>query len=277
MKKILAVFDGVNYAEQTAKFGMELAKQTDSLLVGVFLHDLSYSRFVYSYAWDIPTQYYYGFQELEKQDNQKIEENIKLFKSQCEETGVRHKTHLDSGVPLQELLKESAFTDLLLIDNKTSFMRIGDRSPSLFLKDLLSESKCPVLIIPDTDVAINWAVIAYDGSDSSVFAMKMFSYLFPNWNEMETAIVTVNHSSSNELPQNRDVRDLAHQHFKKLTFHVLNGDPEEELKKFLIRDNIHPIVIMGAYGRSTLSRMFHSSLSSKIMTEVKVPLFIAHQ
>jgi hypothetical protein len=52
MKKILAVFDGVNYSDQTASFGIALAKKTDSLLVGAFLHDLSYSRFVYAYAWD---------------------------------------------------------------------------------------------------------------------------------------------------------------------------------------------------------------------------------
>ncbi|MBX7107868.1 MAG: universal stress protein [Chitinophagales bacterium] len=277
MKKILAVFDGVNYAEQTASFGIELANNTDSLLVGVFLHDLSYSRFVYAYAWDIPTQYYYGFQEIEKEDNTKINENIKIFKSQCEAGGIKHKIHLDSGVPLHELLKESAFTDLLLIDNKTSFMRIGDRSPSLFLKDLLAESKCPVLIIPDKKPDINKVVIAYDGSDSSVFAMKMFSYLFPQLDNLPTQIVTVNHSSSNHIPQNRDVKDLANQHFRNLTFTVLNGEPEEELKQFLKNAGDDVLVVLGAYGRSALSRMFHSSISNKILTEVKVPLFIAHQ
>ncbi len=277
MKKILAVFDGVNYSDQTASFGIALAKKTDSLLVGAFLHDLSYSRFVYAYAWDIPTQYYYGFQEIEKEDNTKINENIKLFKSQCEESGCKYKIHLDSGVPLQELLKESAFTDILLIDNKTSFMRIGDRSPSLFLKDLLAESKCPVLILPDKKANISQVVIAYDGSDSSVFAMKMYSYLFPQWDSMPTQIVTVNHTSSNHIPQNRDVKDLASQHFKNLSFTVLNGEPEEQLKLFLNKAGEEVLVVLGAYGRSALSRMFHSSISNKILTEVKVPLFIAHQ
>ncbi|MBK9732858.1 MAG: universal stress protein [Chitinophagaceae bacterium] len=277
MKKILAVFDGVNYSDQTASFGIELAQKTDSLLVGVFLHDLSYSRFVYAYAWDIPTQYYYGFQEIEKEDNVKITENMKVFTRQCEEKRVKHKIHLDSGVPLQELLKESAFTDLLLIDNKTSFMRIGDRSPSLFLKDLLAESKCPVLILPDEKPSINRVVIAYDGSDSSVFAMKMYSYLFPQWNDIPTNVVTVNHSTSNHVPKNRDIKDLASEHFKNLTFTVLNGEPEEELKKFLKKDGNDVLVVLGAYGRSALSRMFHSSISNRILTEVKVPLFIAHQ
>lgn len=277
MKKILAVFDGVNFSDQTASYGIDLARKSGSLLVGVFLHDLSYSRFVYAYAWDIPTQYYYGFQEIEQEDNKKIQENIKLFNGQCEEKGVKHKIHLDSGVPLQELLKESAFTDLLLIDNATSFMRIGDRSPSLFLKDLLAESKCPVLIVPDKYANISKAVIAYDGSDSSVFAMKMYSYLFPEWKDLPTAIVTVNENKSNHIPQNRDVKDLANQHFSNASFVVLNGNPEDELKNYLVGEGSEIVAVMGAYGRSTWSRMLNSSMSNKILQEVKIPLFIAHQ
>ena len=277
MKKILAVFDGLKYADHTASFGIELSRKTDSLLVGVFLHDLTYSRFVYTYAWDIPTQYYYGFQEIEQEDNLKIKENIRLFTRQCEEAGLKYKIHLDKGVPLQELLKESAFADLLLINTTTSFMRIGDKSPSLFLKDLLAEAKCPVMILPDKEAAVKQVVIAYDGSDSSAYALKMFSYIFPEWNTLDTTVVTVNQSSSNHVPQNRDVKDLAGRHFKKLSFRVLNGDPESELKKFLKKAGDETVVVMGAYGRSTWSRMLHASISNKILKDVKVPLFIAHQ
>jgi len=276
MKKILAVFDGVNYSGNTSNFGIELAQKTDSLLVGVFLHDLTYSRFVYTYAWDVPTQYYYGFQEIEEQENLKIKENVEVFKKLCSAAGVKHKIHLDNGVPLQELLKESAFADLILIDTTTSFLKIGDRSPSIFLKDLLSEAKSPILILPDKQQVIKDAVIAYDGSDSSVFALKMFSYLFPEWDNLPTTVLTVNHSTSNHIPKNRDLKDLAGLHFKNITYEVLNCEPETEIKKHL-RKHPESIVIMGSYGRSTWSRMFHASLSNKLLQDVKVPLFIAHQ
>lgn len=276
MKKILAVFDGVNYSDNTSTFGIDLARKTDSLLVGVFLHDLTYSRFVYTYAWDVPTQYYYGFQEIEEQENLKIKENVEVFRKHCITAGIKHKIHLDSGVPLQELLKESAFADLLLIDTTTSFLRIGDRTPSIFLKDLLSEAKSPILILPDKGQPINDAVIAYDGSDSSVFALKMFSYLFPEWDNLPTTVLTVNHSTSNHIPKNRDLKDLAGLHFRNISYEVLNGDPETEIKKHL-RKHPETIVVMGAYGRSTWSRMFHTSLSNKLLKDVKVPLFIAHQ
>jgi nucleotide-binding universal stress UspA family protein len=105
----------------------------------------------------------------------------------------------------------------------------------------------------------------------------MFSYLFPEWNEMDTTVVTVNHSASNHIPKNRDLKDLANHHFRKVSFKVLNGEPEAELEKFLKKNGKDTVVVMGAYGRSAWSRMFHASMSNKILKDVKVPLFITHQ
>lgn len=277
MKKIIAVFDGINFSDHTSRFACELAEKSDSLLVGVFLHDLTYARFVTSYSWDMPTPYAADFEKISHEDDHKIRENIKRFNALCESRGIMHKVHLDSGVPLQELLKESAFADVMLIDTKTSFISIGETFPNVFLKDLLTEARCPVIILPDQPTTVRSVIIAYDGSDSSAYALKMFSYLFPEWKEMETTIVTVNHSSSNHIPKNRDVKDLAGRHFKKLSFTVLSGKPDDELEKYLKKAGPDTVVVMGAYGRSTWSRMFHESMSNKILRDVKVPLFITHQ
>jgi nucleotide-binding universal stress UspA family protein len=277
MKKILAVFDSLRYSAHTIGYAADVAKATDSLLVGVFLHDLTYARFVNTYSWEIPTHYALDYEKIEKEDEEKMKDVVTLFQKICDEKGVRYKIHRHTGVPLMELLKESAFADLLVIDTKTSFFNIGDQTPSTFLKDLFAESKCPVLIIPDKPEQVRHAVIAYDGSDSSVYAMKMFSYIFPEWNGLDTTVVTVNHSASNHIPKNKDVKDLANGHFKNVSFKVLNGEPEKELEKFLKKNGKDTVVVMGSYGRNAWSRMFHASMSNKILKDVKVPLFITHQ
>ncbi|HYV91641.1 MAG TPA: universal stress protein [Chitinophagales bacterium] len=277
MKKILAVFDGLRYSASTIEYAADVAKATDSLLVGVFLRDLTYSRFMYTYSWEIPTQYALDYDRIEKEDEEKMRDIIALFEKTCEDKGVHFKIHGHTGVPLMELLEESAFADLLMIDTRTSFFNVGGQTPSTFLKDLLAESKCPVLIIPDHPEQVKHTVVAYDGSDSSVYAMKMFSYIFPEWKELDTTVVTVNHSASNHIPKNRDVKDLASGHFKNVSFKVLNGKPEKELEKYLKKNGKDAVVVMGSYGRSALSRMFHASISNKILKDVKVPLFITHQ
>jgi nucleotide-binding universal stress UspA family protein len=276
MKKILAVFDGLRYSAHTMGYAADVAKTTDSLLVGVFLQDLTYAHFVDTYSWDIPTHYSLDFDRIGKEDEEKMKDIVTHFEKICTDKKVQYKIHHHAGVPLMELLKESAFADLLIIDSKTSFFNVGDQTPSAFVKDLLTEAKCPILIIPDKPEAMTHAVIAYDGSDSSVYAMKMFSYLFPEWNEMDTTVVTVNPTLSNHIPKNRDVKDLATHHFKKVSFKVLNGEPEAELEKFLKNNGKDTVVVMGAYGRSAWSRLLHESLSNKILKDVKVPLFITH-
>ena len=54
MKKILAAFDGTKYSEGASRYAMEIAKATNSLLIGVFIQDMRYLNYTYAYAWDQP-------------------------------------------------------------------------------------------------------------------------------------------------------------------------------------------------------------------------------
>jgi len=277
MKKILVAFDGLNYSTSLTDYAIELSKGSDSLVVGIFLYDLRYTNLIYTYAYEIPATLAYSVEKIEHDDEKKIHACIKTFTAACENAGVNHKVHLDSGVPLIELLKESAFADMILIDARTSFFDFSEETPSTFLKDLLSEANCPVMIVPKESEEIKNIVISYDGTESSVYAMKMFSYLFPEWTEKNTTIVSVNKTTSNHLPQSRNVKDLADKHFRNLEFEVLNGEASDELPKFLKKKKNNSMVVMGAYGRSALSRMFHASMSNKVIRDLKMPVFITHQ
>src|SRR5688500_18864155 len=103
MKKILAAFDGTKYSEGASKYAIELAKATDSMLVGIFVQDMRYLNFTYAYAWDQPFIDFNSIETSQKEEKEKIDLNIKLFKGACEARGVHHKTHLDKGVPIQAL------------------------------------------------------------------------------------------------------------------------------------------------------------------------------
>ena len=276
-KKILAAFDGLKYSEGASKYAMEIAKVTDSLLVGVFIQDMRYINFTYAYTWDQPFVDMAAIENSQKAEREKIDLNIKLFHEACQEKGIKHKVHLDKGVPLQELMHESAFSDLIIIDSHTSFFTVGNHSLSPFLKDFMADSHCPVLIVPHTYTFFDKAVLCYDGSPSSLFAMKSFSYLFPQLNDLETVVVSVNDKPNNHLKDAHNLKDLLHNHFKNLDFEVLNGDPGDELLKYLQKNGQNAIVVMGAYGRNAISRLMHQSLSNKVIKEINSPVFITHQ
>ena len=45
MKKIIAAFDGLKYNEATAEYAINIAKQSNAHLVGIFLDDLIYHSY----------------------------------------------------------------------------------------------------------------------------------------------------------------------------------------------------------------------------------------
>jgi nucleotide-binding universal stress UspA family protein len=277
MKKIIAAFDGQRYSEGATKYAIELATASDSLLVGVFIQDMRYLNYTYSYVWDQPFVDFTAIDESQAEEKEKIDLNIKLFRNSCEEQGVNYKVHLDKGVPLQELLRESIFSDLLIIDSHTGFFSIGNEQPSPFLKDLLVDSHCPVLIVPHTYSAFDKLVLSYDGSPSSVHAIKMFSYLFPELDDMPTTLVSINENSSNHLASGTNIKDLLKVHYPNSTAEVLNGTADKELINYLKGKANNAIVVMGAYGRNAISRMFQQSMSNRVIKELNVPVFITHQ
>ncbi|MFN8321676.1 MAG: universal stress protein [Chitinophagales bacterium] len=276
-KKIIAAFDGTKYSEGAVKYAVEIAKTTNSLLVGVFIQDMRYVNLTYAYAWDQPFVDFANIEKAQADEKEKVDLNISLFKRTCEANGVNHKVHLDKGVPVQELLNESTFADLLLLDSHTTFFTFEEKGPSPFLRDLLTDSHCPVLILPHHYSAIEKAVLCYDGSPSSVYAIRMYSYLFTELSGLKTTVVTVNEKSTNHLKEGWNFKDLVHTHFGNSDYVVLSGDAEKELIAYLKLNGQNSLVVMGAYGRNAISRLFHQSLSNQVIQELHVPVFITHQ
>jgi nucleotide-binding universal stress UspA family protein len=275
--KILAAFDGTKYSEGASNYAIEIARATHSLLVGVFIQDMRYINFTYAYAWDQPFVDFKSIESSQKEEKEKIDLNIKLFRRACEDKGVHYKVHLDKGVPLQELLNESAFSDVIIIDSHTSFFTLGDKNPSPFLKDFLADSHCPVLIVPHEYTFFDKVFLCYDGTPSSAYAAKMFTYLFPGFEDMKTTVITANTNPSNHIKDAFNFKDLVRAHYGEADYEVLHGDAEAALIKYLQTKGGNSIVVMGAYGRTSLSRLFHQSLSNRVIQEVNVPVFITHQ
>lgn len=276
-KKILVAFDGLHYQPDSVQFAISMARSSHSLLVGVFLHDLRYLNLSYSYGWDMPIVSYPDINRMETEDKVQIDKNIELFTNACGSSGIQFKVHKDSGVPLQELLHESGFADLLIIDSRTGFFRVNENDPSSFLKDLLLDSHCPVLIVPGKTENIEHIVLTYDGNENSVFAIKQFAYLFNEWADKKTTLIAVNSDSSNHVKENQNVKDLLEKHFRNISFHVMHGNPILQIEKFIQSSNDQKLVVMGSFGRSAVSRFFSTSVGNTILQDLNTPLFITHR
>lgn len=277
MKKIIAAFDGLKYSESTQEYAIYLARLTNAHLVGVFMEDYNYTSYkVYDLVGKegVSEQRLKKFEEKDRVTRHKAAEN---FEKACQQWGLEFSIHHDRNVAIKELKHESVYADFIVIDANETLSHHPEKVPSGFIRDLLPDAHCPVLVVPKVYKPIEKIMFLYDGEPSSVHAIKMFSYLFPQLKKVDTELITINppHSSLH-LPDNKLMKELMKRHFPQAKYTVLQGRPDDEIISRVKEFHVNSLLVLGAYGRSAISRWFNESLATILLEEVKLPLFIAH-
>jgi nucleotide-binding universal stress UspA family protein len=278
MKKFLAVFDGYKMSASTMEYAIQLTKLADAHLVGVFLDEFIYHSYS---AYEVMTtykNYEEVLKELDAKDAKKREEAALEFQKLCEKEGIRFSIHKNKNIAIQELKLESIFADLIIINESETFTRYKETLPTRFIKDLLGDVQCPVLVVPSVFKSIDKIILLYDGAPASLHAIKMFSYVLGNRQDLPVEVFTVKEQKKQNLhlPNNKLMREFIKRHFPKATFTVAKGDAEMEISYYLRNHSGNELVVLGAYQRSELSRWFKISMADILMKELNMPLFIAH-
>lgn len=277
MKKIIAAIDGLKYSESTAEFAIHIAKQTKAHLVGVMLDDATYTSYK---VYELIVKQKATNEQLigyEAKDKEKRTQSAARFEAACQQEGLNFSVHHDKSVALQELLHESIYADLLIIDGKETLTHYEEKRPTRFIRDLLTDVQCPVLVVPPKYKSVEKIFLLYDGEPSSIYAIKMFSYLFPFFDNTPTELVSVKNPGQNlHLPDNKLMKEFMKRHCPSAEFKVINGLPEVEIVQYLKQQPEHMLVVLGAYRRGRVSRWFRESMADYLMKEMAVPLFIAH-
>jgi nucleotide-binding universal stress UspA family protein len=191
--------------------------------------------------------------------------------------GLNYAVHHDRNIAIHELLHESIYADLLVIDNKETFTHYEEKIPTRFVRDLLSEVQCPVLIVPPKFTPFYKAVLLYDGEPSSVYAIRTFSYVFEGFNKLDVQVVSVKSvKDSLHVPDNRLMKEFMKRHFPQAEFTVVRGDAVTEILDQLKGKNENSLIVLGAYNRGMVSRWFRPSMADILIEELNKPIFIAH-
>ena len=264
MEKILLAIDALNPDKNSLEFACFLARLTKSKMTGIFLDDTEMEEMaiVDKSGGTIKS----GL----------IEKNIRWFNEKCVGEETKHDLHTDSGIPLNELILESRYADLVIVDSETSFNKPYEGSPTRFVKDFLNHAECPVVIAPESFEGIDEIVLAYNGSPSSVFAIKQFSYLFPQFSSKKITVVQVSECGKWNEKEKDKLSEWLKAHYYHFDFISLKGEADIALFDYLWkRRNV--LLVMGAFGRGSISQFFKKSRAELIIKTITQPIFIAHQ
>ena len=277
MKKIIAAFDGLRYSASTAAYAVNLSAANNFYLVAVFIEDFTYHSYNLAKVLHEAQEGPAIIEKLNEDDERIRLESIAKFEEVCKAQNIQYIIHRDRNFAIQDLLHESIYSDLLIIDRRETFSHLKFEAPTPFIRDLLSEVQCPVLVVSDTFMPIEKLVILYDGEPSSVYAIKAFSYLLPSLCGLETEIVSVQEErQALLLPDKTLMKEFMNRHFPGARYTLLKGEAENEIQSNLHAQKKSSIAVLGAYRRGMISRWFRPSMADSLMADIKMPLFIAH-
>jgi nucleotide-binding universal stress UspA family protein len=279
MEKILLAMDAAHLNIKAVDFACYVARLTRSRLTGVFLEGLvngENRRGEDAFgggAWDSDADHAEVVPVTIP--SAVTEASIRQFREACVCRDTLSLIHRDRGIPLSEVIGETRFADLLIVDPETSFTKSDRHIPGRFVKDVLDSSECPVLIAPYSFEAIEEIVLAYNGTASSVYAIKQFTSLFPELTHKKVFVVNVRQDNTPAIEDQFKMKEWLKAHYDDVEFVLLKGDASDQLFGYLLEKK-NAVVVMGAYGRNMVSRFFKPSHAKLIVKSINLPIFIAH-
>lgn len=277
MKKISAAFDGLKFSESTLAYSIALAKAAKAVLSGVFLESFLYHSYRLEGIIGKEGILQAKVKQHMQEDKKTRERSHKLFEAACKKARLRYSIHCDLGITMLEVIRESVYSDLMIVNNDETFSTTEQPKPSLFIYELLSESKCPLLLVPKTYHKIENIVILYDGRPRAVNAIKMFHHLFPLMKDLPIEVISVSAVQNKSENQDKELMDEFIQcHYPQASTIELTGEPKELILNHLNHANPGSLIVMGANQRTWISRFFNPSLAEKVLEKINLPVFIVN-
>ena len=272
MEKILLVINARRPAVLSIDFACRIANFAQAKLTGLLIENI-YAEYI---PGGIGEDSYFTASSEATATTIDTDRSIRIFKEECLRNGIESDIYVDAGEPIQEIIFESRFADLLIVDPDISFYNRQESPPSHFIKEILAKSECPVLLAPESFESIDEVVFCYDGSASSVFAIKQLTYLVPELHGRKALLLEVGVRSEIEFTEgHRRMMDWLRSHYNSVYYHLLKGDVKEQLYNyFFMKKKV--LVVIGAYGRSVLSSFFRKSNADVLIRMLDLPVFVTH-
>ncbi|HVI45078.1 MAG TPA: universal stress protein [Chitinophaga sp.] len=277
MKKIIAIIDPLNFSETQIAGFRYFMKEADSKLSVICLDCLNTEQ-VSMYSL-VPEALAFNDERTITETRASLkhqrDHNISRLRELCDSRSINMIVREASSFPDEEVVMESRFADLLLISNGTSFSLMKDSNPTIFIKEVLARAECPVLVMPDTLAPIKEIIFSYNGSFSSMYAIKQFTQGFPGFADMPVKVVYIAEKNNIDIPWKKKLNEYLEMHYDRVEYVVMNGEPATEFLALLLH-RTDCIVTYGAYGRSGISRFFHRSDAESVLRTTNIPVFITH-
>jgi nucleotide-binding universal stress UspA family protein len=276
LRSMVVGVDGSAYSTAAVELGICWAQRYEAVLVGLGVIDAP----TICQAQPVPlgaTAYKVQRDERLLADaHHKVAQFLEHYAQRCAEARVMCQVQQEVGSPAECLLLEAQRGDLIVLGQQTFFHFETQDTPDETLSVVVKQSPCPVVAVPTMLPEGRAVVVAYDGSLHATRALHMFQALGLH-RYYDVHIVCVDTQQERATCWAARAVAFLHGHNIVAQAHALAtaASPAQVILE-QVRQVEAGLLVMGAYGRSTLREFFGTSLTYTMLRESPVPLFLYH-
>lgn len=269
----MLALDSQKLNTEAIDFSCYLARMLRTSLTGVFVKKITAGKPQLVSADNYAAQSNKAHPEKITDDMSEFDAKAISFCEACISRDTIHTVHQNKEITTAELIIESRFADVLVLDPDISLSDMPESTPTSVVKYLMHKSECPVIVAPRDFERTNEAIFTFDGSASSIYAIKQFSYLFPEFKNGRVSVIQVNRSNT---AAEKKFTEWLNEHYTHVTYTVVEGDLLNRLLGYiLLRSNA--FVVMGTYDRNFITNLAGPGITDHIIGTIVNPVFIAHR
>jgi nucleotide-binding universal stress UspA family protein len=276
IKSLLVGLDESPFSAAAVDLGIAWAKRHDCLLTGVAI--IYESLFRDSTPPEkLSTSYKSAYEQLVNEARDRCQALLAKFKQQASAAQVRHRTHEDEGLPVEQITIEAQRYDLILLGQETHFTLDSGKKPDNTLQKLLRNPPRPVVAVPQQPLPGSGVLVAYDGSVAAARTLHSFvtSGLAAD-NPVYVLSIDQNDAASAGRVSSRAIDYLQSHGIAAHDIHLQSGEaPSKIIMDEALARGVE-MVVMGAYGHTGLAEWLFGSTTKFVLEKAPVPLFLYH-
>ena len=276
LRSVLVGVDGSEYSTAAVELGIQWAQRSGAVLVGLGIVDAP----TISKPEPVPlggsAYKVHRDASLVTDASRKVGQFLAHCAQRCAEVGVTCQLLQDIGLPAEQILLEAQRYDLIMLGQHTFFHFETQPQPDETLQVVLKQSPRPVVAVPAALPKEQAVVVAYDGSLHAARSLQMLQVLgLEGSQEVHVMCIDPDQEHANHCVE-RAVAFLHSHHIVAQPY----ARATEAAPADVLLEHLHQVqaslLVMGAYGRSTLREFFGGSVTRTMLRESPVPLFLYH-
>lgn len=170
--------------------------------------------------------------------------------------GIATKVCFGECLNTKEIVKETAFADLLIIDSNTFVDYLLEKDRFQYLRGVFEKSQCPLLVIPTNFRDFHDIIILKDPEEKVVKAVKSLkSTLTQSLRNAEVSLIGKMPNEEEEFQDEKRLIDFLKRYFRNVGIMLTPDEPFEKVAFDLMQKSQMPLVVMAGIDKNRIDKL----------------------